>query len=125
MERITITELQERGYTLDYQAQKSFENKWGFWCVPLALAVIFSLMGGIWDWIPYGLGWILAAASLFSLWGVMAYAGKAPVVSRHSGKVMKKYENAHPDDKVVHEVVCVCKESKTYFTRVWSVESDV
>lgn len=122
MKEITISELVSKGYTEDRLAKKRFDRK--IWLRLLPFIAIFCASGilALMHKVPFNLGFIAGVGSSLGILAVLFVAYRSPVLSRHTDKPMVQYRNVQPGSRVSLETVYVCPESKTYFTRAWTVD---
>jgi hypothetical protein len=119
MQSTTVNDLLSRGFTEDPLALKAIERPFA---VPLVLGVGVFVSGfALWmlKRIGDGLGVSLIAGSLCFLLLVMLCMYRSRPRSRHTGKPLLKYKNSSPDSGVIHELIYVCPDSKTFSRRVY------
>lgn len=124
MEIISIHDLVAQGYTEDPVARHRFELKW---CVPSApplICFVLTIGLALFGKFPLRFAVPCAVGALIVLVIVLQVAEHRPVMSRHSGKPMLKFQNASPPRGVIRDTIYVCRDSKTFFRRAWLVESN-
>ncbi len=124
MESITPDELLSQGFTEDMESLKRFEHPFKLPTIVLAAGFILLGVGIMLGIIPFVSGFFAGIGVLVVLFQLLIYFKRSTPRSRFTGKPLKKYFNAVPENNVVQEIIYVCEESKTFYRRVWGVESE-
>ena len=124
MQSIAVHELVSKGFTEDPEGLKEMQRSFA---LPLIIGaggfvVSFGLM--MLEKIRVWLGVSLAAASwCFTVLTLIGMYRSRPR-SWHTGKPMLKYKNRSPAAGVIHEILYVCPDSKTFARRVYLENED-
>src|SRR5215471_1505322 len=123
MESVTVEALLAQGYTEDPDGLKGLERSYR---LPLIIGVsgfILSfaliMLGKVSDKV----GLTLAGISWCFIISTIVFMYRSRPKSRHTGKALLKYKNRAPDPDVMLEVIYVCRDSKTFFRRVYAESS--
>jgi hypothetical protein len=124
MQTTTVEELVSKGFMEDPQGLKQLERPFA---LPLALgvggfALSFALM--MLEKISTRSGFVLAGVSWCFVVAMMVCMYRSRPKSRHTGRPMVKYKNRSPASGVIHEVIYVCPESKTFWRRIYLENGD-
>lgn len=120
----TTSELIAQGYTEDGVAKAMLGRKLKRRTTPLLiLAVLFAIVvPGLLVLCSIGPEWLPPVLMVFgfvcvlSSFLVPSIMYRYPVLSRHTGKPLIKYDNLKPRKSVRIGAIYVCPDSKTYFT---------
>lgn len=123
MNEISLEQLTLEGYTEDKEGLKRFQRAYTPFFFLILLVFIASLISFFTDAWPYAVVTCLASIA-FGFLGI-AVMYRASPLSRHSGKPLVKYINKKPKPLTLTEIVYVCPESKTYFSRSFSANDTV
>jgi hypothetical protein len=123
MNEISIEQLVLQGYSEDIEGLKQFQRGYAPFFLLILLVFIASLISFFTNSWPYAAITCLASIA-FGFFGI-AVMYRATPISRHSGKPLVKYINKSPKPLTLTEVVYVCPESKTYFSRSFSSNDTV
>ena len=124
MKTITPEKLIAMGYTDDPEGLRRLNRPL---VVPNTVFVIglIGAMGGIASQtLPVVPAFWAAALCLGALLVIQIIACRSTPRSRFNGKPMKKYRSQTTDRYVLCEFIYVCEDSKTFFRRVWWMQSD-
>lgn len=122
MKEIRISELHNKGYSRSSELETHYGKRWYRvslpFMIPFALCILLVLL----QWIPFFIGFALGIV-LFGLGVFFQFREyKRPVYSLETGKELVAYSNTELEAGIDREVVYVCHDTKTYFSRIW-VES--
>lgn len=123
MNEISVAQLVLQGYTEDKEGLKRFQRPYAPFFLLILVVFLASLISFFTSSWPYAAATCLASITFGGL-GIAAMYRAAPI-SRHSGKPLVKYINKKPSPLTLTEVVYVCPESKTYFSRSFSSNDTV
>ena len=124
MNKISIAQLIQDGYAEDPVGRRKFERPYLLFFAPWVITFIASLLLLFCELIQPITATIIMATSLVLLGLGALTMYRAHPRSRHTGKPLMKFNNTKPQWPTLSEIIYVCPDSKTYFTRSFGEKTE-
>ena len=124
MNQISIAQLIQDGYAEDPVGRRKFERPYLLFFAPWVITFITSMLLLFCELLHPITAAIIMATSLIMLGLGALTMYRACPRSRHTGKPLMKVRNTKPQSPILSEIIYVCPDSKTFFTRSFGEKTE-